>query len=96
MQQASGTMHRLEITAKTKSQFGFKPEPLEELVALHTKIHTLVSDFSKLRDAALAEISALLPESQPTLLGIVDLPKALPTPNNASPTPVPPPQSSQA
>ena len=78
--QASEEMHRLEITARPSSQFGFKPEPITTLQALHTKIHTTVSDFSNLRDRLIAEIEALPPESHPKLSAIIDLRPAAPSP----------------
>lgn len=62
---------RLEITAKPKIHFGFIPEPVETLKRFHAEIGDAMMKLKRLRDQAIAEIEALPPESQPTLLEIM-------------------------
>jgi hypothetical protein len=83
----SALVHRLELTAKPKIKFGFEPEPLDDLSDLHKEIYTAVSDFSTLRDAAIAEIEALPAESRPKLLSIIEMREAPANPPGESPTP---------
>src|SRR5205823_2262222 len=73
-------VHRLDVTARPKPHFGFKPESIAEQERLHAQIYDLVTRFSKLRDAAITEIEALPPESLSPLRGIIELREASVTP----------------
>lgn len=81
-QKDSGEIHRLEITAKPKIQFGFIPESKEGLQETINKIYAKTEEFINLRDGALAEIDALPPEDQPILLEIVPVKKDRADPTN--------------
>jgi hypothetical protein len=92
---ASGIVNRLEMTAKPKITFGFEPEPIEILRDLHADIYKAVTDFSKLRDAAIAEVEALPAETRPQLLSIVEVRQPPSNPTEEQPTPPPPSESLQ-
>ncbi len=70
-QKDTNEIHRLEITAKPRVQFGFLPEPKKELEQTLERIRAKVIEFKELRDRAIAEIDALPEASRPTLLQIV-------------------------
>jgi hypothetical protein len=69
----SDDVHRLEVTAKPKVHFGFKPESVNDLRQTHERIYEAITKLIGLRDAAIAEIEALPPESRPLLMTIVEL-----------------------
>ncbi len=73
---ATGEVHRLEITARPKVQFGFLPEPASQLEERITRISERVFEFIELRDRIISEIDGLPPESQPILQRIVPVPQA--------------------
>ncbi|MSO70588.1 MAG: hypothetical protein EXQ88_00990 [Alphaproteobacteria bacterium] len=60
-------VHRLEITAKPKLHFGFKPESTEDVKKLVSEIDAAVREFISIRNALFEELNALSPESQPKL-----------------------------
>lgn len=72
----SKEIHRLEVTAKSKLSFGFKPEPIEKLITLHKEIVEVIVKFCALRDEALREIEALPEESRPQFVSIVQTQRA--------------------
>ena len=72
----TGQIHRLEITAKPAVQFGFLPEPESEPEAIINEIYERGDEFIELRNSVISEIYALPPESQPSLLRIIALPKS--------------------
>jgi hypothetical protein len=86
--------HKLEMAAKPKPHLDFIPEPLEELRKTHDDIYAAVTKFSNMRDAAIAEIDALLPESRPLLHSIIEVRKSPLVTDSETPIPMPPPRPS--
>ena len=66
-------VYRLEVMAKPKVHFGFKPESTDDLRKVHEGIYEAVGRFSAMRDAAIREIETLPSESRPALMAILEL-----------------------
>jgi hypothetical protein len=92
---ATKEVHKFETVARSKIKFDFRPESPDELKRAHDLIWDAVSEFNRMRDAAIAEVEALPPESRPQLRGVVELRQALPAPDTDPQAPPSPPQSSQ-
>jgi hypothetical protein len=74
IKKSTGAVERLQITAKPNVHFGFIPENDEEVNNKGNEIGNKVREFMALRDAIIAEIEALPPESRPQLTGIAPYP----------------------
>ena len=92
---ATKEVHKFETVANSKMQFAFRPESTDELKDTHDKIWQAVWDFKKMRDAAIAEIEALPPESRPQLRAITEFRRDQLVPDTEPQAPQPPPQSSR-
>lgn len=73
--EATGTVHRLEIKAKPKVEFDFIPEPKDDFAELISSVWEKITEFTKLRDTAVNEVASTVsrliscsPENGPGLI----------------------------
>lgn len=83
IKQATGTVQRLQITAKPKVHFGFIEETAAEVIKVAEDLAAKGKEFITLRDAVIAEIDALHKTSSVPLMEIT------PVPAPSGPTSVP-------
>jgi len=76
MNQRTGKVGRLQITAKPKPHFGFISETDEEVNDVGNQIGAKISEFVALRDKVISELSPLREKSLSQLKGIAPHPAA--------------------